>query len=72
MKALRASGGPGECVLRATSLKESADGVERLIRRACDNGGQVGGFKRDVVTLLGYLIAHESHDLSRDRFESCG
>jgi len=35
--------------------------VERLIRRACSHGGQVGGFKRDIVVLLGYLIAHESH-----------
>jgi uncharacterized damage-inducible protein DinB len=43
------------------ALEESAEAVERLIRRACAGGGQVGGFKRDIVALLGYLIAHESH-----------
>jgi uncharacterized damage-inducible protein DinB len=43
------------------ALDESADGVERLIRRSCGDGGKVGGFKRDMVALLGYLIAHESH-----------
>jgi uncharacterized damage-inducible protein DinB len=43
------------------ALQESADAVERLIRRACADGGRVGGFKRGVVALLGYLIAHESH-----------
>jgi uncharacterized damage-inducible protein DinB len=43
------------------ALDESADGIERLIRRSCAAGGQVGGFKRGIVALLGYLIAHESH-----------
>lgn len=43
------------------ALEDSADAVERLIRRACENGGTVGGFKRHVVVLLGCLIAHESH-----------
>jgi uncharacterized damage-inducible protein DinB len=43
------------------ALGESALGVERLIRRACANDGQVGSFKRSVVVLLGYLIAHEAH-----------
>ena len=43
------------------ALNGSAVAVERLIRRACSHGGQVGGFKRDIVVLLGYLTAHESH-----------
>ena len=43
------------------ALDESALGVERLIRRACAEGGAAGGFKRGVVAMLGYLIAHESH-----------
>jgi uncharacterized damage-inducible protein DinB len=43
------------------ALGESADAVERLLRRAYAEGGKVGGFRRDVVVLLGYLIAHESH-----------
>jgi uncharacterized damage-inducible protein DinB len=51
---------PSRAQLRQ-ALDESADGVERLIRRACGDGFRVGGFKRGVVALLGYLIAHESH-----------
>lgn len=54
----------GESPSRAAlkkALEESADAVERLIRRAWADGGRVGGFKRDIVVLLGYLIAHESH-----------
>jgi len=51
---------PSKAALKQ-ALDESADGVERLIRRACAAGGQVGGFKRGVVAMLGYLIAHESH-----------
>jgi uncharacterized damage-inducible protein DinB len=43
------------------ALDESAVGIERLIRRSCAAGGKVGGFKRDIVAFLGYLIAHESH-----------
>jgi uncharacterized damage-inducible protein DinB len=43
------------------ALEESADAVERFIRRAWANGGEVPGFKRDIVTLLAYLIAHEGH-----------
>jgi uncharacterized damage-inducible protein DinB len=43
------------------ALDESADAIERLIRRSCAAGGKVGGFKRDIFVLLGYLIAHESH-----------
>jgi uncharacterized damage-inducible protein DinB len=53
-----------ERIARSTlrkALEESADAVERLIRRACADGGSVGGFKRSVVALVGYLIAHESH-----------
>ncbi len=43
------------------ALDQSAEGIQRLIRLCCEAGGTVGGFKRDVVALLGYLIAHESH-----------
>lgn len=51
---------PSKAKLRK-ALEESADAIERLIRRSCTAGGQVGGFKRGVVAMLGYLIAHESH-----------
>lgn len=43
------------------ALDESADAVERLIRRACADGGRISGFKRSIVSLVGYWIAHESH-----------
>jgi len=51
---------PSKAALRR-ALEQSADAVERLIRRAWADGGRVGGFKRGIVVLLGYLIAHESH-----------
>jgi uncharacterized damage-inducible protein DinB len=39
----------------------SAQGVETSIREGWANGGQLPGFKRGVIPLVGYLIAHESH-----------
>jgi uncharacterized damage-inducible protein DinB len=43
------------------ALNESGQAMEHLIRRCCEDGGTVSGFKRDVAALLGYLVAHESH-----------
>jgi uncharacterized damage-inducible protein DinB len=51
---------PSKPALRK-ALNESSEAMERLIRQACEDDGVVGGFKRDIVALLGYLIAHESH-----------
>lgn len=51
---------PSRTALRQ-ALDESAEAVERLLRRCYADGGKVGGFKRDVTVFLGYLIAHESH-----------
>ena len=42
-------------------LKESAEGIAALIERALENGGKVKAFKRSVVTMVGYFIAHEAH-----------
>src|SRR5882724_9616618 len=39
----------------------SAEGVETSIREGWANGGQLPGFKRGVMPMVGYLIAHESH-----------
>jgi uncharacterized damage-inducible protein DinB len=39
----------------------SAKGVETSIREGWANGGKLPGFKRGVIPLVGYLIAHESH-----------
>jgi uncharacterized damage-inducible protein DinB len=46
--------------LRA-ALATSAKGVETSIREGWANGGKLPGFKRGVIPLVGYLIAHESH-----------
>ena len=39
----------------------SAQGVEISIREGWANDGKLAGFKRGVIPLVGYLIAHESH-----------
>ena len=39
----------------------SARGVEISIREGWANDGKLTGFKRGVIPLVGYLIAHESH-----------
>lgn len=44
-----------------TALAASAKGVETSIREGWASGGKLPGFKRGVVPMVGYLIAHESH-----------
>ena len=43
------------------ALATSAKGVETSIREGWANGGKLPGFKRGVIPMVGYLIAHESH-----------
>jgi uncharacterized damage-inducible protein DinB len=43
------------------ALDESAKGIETSIREAWANGGKTPGFKRGVIPMVSYLIAHESH-----------
>lgn len=43
------------------ALDESAKGIETSIREAWANGGKTPGFKRGVIPMVGYLVAHESH-----------
>jgi uncharacterized damage-inducible protein DinB len=43
------------------ALEGSAQGIETSIREGWANGGKLPGFKRGVIPLVGYLIAHESH-----------
>ena len=43
------------------ALDASAKAIETTIRDAYANGGKTPGFKRGLMPLLGYLIAHESH-----------
>jgi uncharacterized damage-inducible protein DinB len=43
------------------AFEASAKGVETSIREGWANGGKLPGFKRGVIPMVGYLIAHESH-----------
>ena len=51
---------PTKKQLRA-ALTALAKGIETSIREGWANGGKLPGFKRGVIPLVGYLIAHESH-----------
>jgi uncharacterized damage-inducible protein DinB len=44
-----------------SALAASARGVETSILEGWANGGKLPGFKRGVIPMVGYLIAHESH-----------
>jgi uncharacterized damage-inducible protein DinB len=44
-----------------SALGVSAKGIEISIREAWANSGKLPGFKRGVIPMVGYLIAHESH-----------
>jgi uncharacterized damage-inducible protein DinB len=43
------------------ALEVSARAIETSIRESWANGGKVTGFKRGLMPMVGYLIAHESH-----------
>jgi len=43
------------------ALESSARAIETTIRESWANGGRTTGFKRGLMPLVGYLIAHESH-----------
>jgi len=54
----------GEAPTRKQLMKAfeaSAKGVETSIREGWANGGKLPGFKRGIIPMVGYLIAHESH-----------
>ena len=43
------------------SLEDSAKGIHELFSQGWDDGGKVKGFKKGLIPMLGYFIAHESH-----------
>lgn len=43
------------------ALDASAKAIEAVIRESYANGGKTPGFKRGLMPLVSYLIAHESH-----------
>ena len=51
---------PTKQQLRA-AFEASGKAVETSIREGWANGGKLTGFKRGVIPMVGYLIAHESH-----------
>ncbi|HKP37286.1 MAG TPA: DinB family protein [Pyrinomonadaceae bacterium] len=51
---------PSKKELRS-ALDVSAKANETTIRESWANGGKTPGFKRGLLPLVGYLIAHESH-----------
>ena len=44
-----------------SALETSAKAIDTSIREAWANGGKTPGFKRGLMPMVGYLIAHESH-----------
>jgi len=44
-----------------SALQASANAIETTIRESWANGGKIPSFKRGLMPLIGYLIAHESH-----------
>src|SRR5215471_10979261 len=51
---------PNKKQLKA-ALAVSAKAIETTIRESWANGGKIPSFKRGLMPLIGYLIAHESH-----------
>ena len=43
------------------AFEDSGKGIEELIDQSWENGGKVKGFKRGLIPLISYLIAHEAH-----------
>lgn len=44
-----------------THLNASAEAVARMLERGAADSGKIKGFKRGVITLLGYFICHKAH-----------
>ena len=44
-----------------SALAESANAIETTIRESWADGGKIPSFKRGLMPMIGYLIAHESH-----------
>jgi uncharacterized damage-inducible protein DinB len=43
------------------SLDNSSEAIKQLLQRGIANDGNIRGYKRGVVNLLGYFISHEAH-----------
>jgi uncharacterized damage-inducible protein DinB len=47
--------------LLTKAFEQSGEAVAALIRSSTAAGGKVKGFKRGIVALVGYFIAHDAH-----------
>ena len=52
---------PYDKKLLRRSFEESGKAVEELIDRSWNDGGKVTGFKKGLIPMISYLIAHEAH-----------
>lgn len=54
---------PGACTRDETRAALASTGEEcrALIEHSLASGGRIKGFKPDVVSFVGYLVAHDSH-----------
>jgi len=43
------------------ALEDSAKGIEELINQSWENGGKIKGFKKGLIPMISYFIAHEAH-----------
>jgi uncharacterized damage-inducible protein DinB len=43
------------------SFEESSKAVEELIERSWNEGGKVKGFKKGLIPMIAYFLAHEGH-----------
>ena len=43
------------------AFNRSGEAMAKFIEHALANGGEVKGFKRGIVPMIGYLISHEAH-----------
>ena len=52
---------PYDKKLLRRSFEESGKVVKELIDRSWNDGGKVKGFKKGLIPMISYLIAHEAH-----------
>jgi uncharacterized damage-inducible protein DinB len=43
------------------SFEESSKAIEELIERSWNEGGKVKGFKKGLIPMIAYFVAHEGH-----------
>lgn len=43
------------------AFEQSGKAIEELIDKSWDNGGKVKGFKKGLIPMIGYFIAHDAH-----------